>query len=177
MASKQLNRKNFFILVTVCVTNNSVYVLSIIVLAWGHVFGLAHLEELLLSLLFEILIKPVILNLLVRREIFLHEDHWVHLVMKLSAFWTIGFFPESFTFKLETDKVGPCHILFKCFEMSNILFDFFLRPLFGGLPSLKFGFILKNFEWIPSLVLGDCLFLQALFDQVHVVVILLIDFV
>ena len=146
MASKQLNRQNFFIFVPVCVTNNSVHVVNIIVLSWGHVLGLAHLEELLLSLLFEILIKPVILNLLVRREIFLHEDHWVHLVMKFGAFWTIRFFPESFTFKLETDKVRPCHILLKRFEMFNLLFNFFLGPLFCRLPSLKFGIIRKLFE-------------------------------
>ena len=174
MACKQLNGQNFFIFVPVCVTNNFIHVINVVLLAWGNVLRLAHLEDLLLCFFVKVLIKPIILYFLVRREVFLHENHWVHLVVEFGAFWTIEFFPECFTFKLETNKVRPFLILLECFKMMNLLFNFFFRPLFGGLLSFKFGFILDYFELVPSLFLWGFLFLQALFDQVHLVVILLV---
>ena len=179
MASEKLNWENLLVLVGLRVVDNFIDVFSVNFFVWGKIVWPTRLQKPFLGWLVQHLVNPVVLNFLVSRELFLQEDHRVHLEVQLITQPCFFLFPEIVASEPERQNIRTCFVFFKLFEFFNFLDNLLLGFRFNSMLCFKFYFFAIALPWVPSfvLVLDGLILLEVLFDQTHLMVVLNVDLV
>ena len=177
MASEKLNWENLLVSVGLRVGDNLIDVLFISLLVWGKIVWPTRLQKPLLGWLVQHLVDPVVLNPLVSRKFFFHEDHWMHLLIQLVTKGAFCLLIEVIALEPERHQIRTISVNFKIFEFFNFSDYLFLCFYFCNLLCFKFYFFGIELPWVPSFGLSGLILLKVLFEQPHLMVVLFINLV
>ena len=166
-------------MVSLRVVDNLIDVLFVNFSVWGKIVWPTRLQKSFLGWLVQHLVDPVVLNFLVSRELFLQEDHRVHLKVQLITQPCFFLLPEVVASEPERHNIRTSSVFFKLFEFFNFSDNLRLSFRFHSMLCLKFYFFAIALPLVPSLdlVLYGLIILEVRFDQAHLMVILKVDLV
>ena len=179
MTSEKLNWENLLVLVGLRVVDNFIYVFFVNFSVWSKIVWSTRLQKPFLGWLVQHLVDPVVLNFFISRELFLQEDHRVHLKVQLITQPCFFLFPEVVASEPHRHNIRTCFVFFKLFEFFNFSDNLLLSFRFHSMLCFKFYFFAIALPWVPSLVLviDWLILLEVLFDQAHLMVVLNVNLV
>ena len=122
------------------VVDNLIDVLFVNFSVWGKIVWPTRLQKSFLGWLVQHLVDPVVLNFLVSRELFLQEDHRVHLKVQLITQPCFFLFPEIVASEPHRHFIRTRFVFFKLFEFINFSDNLLLSFRFHSMLCLKFYF-------------------------------------
>ena len=159
------------------VVDNFIYVFFVNFSVWGKIVWSTRLQKPFLGWLVQHLVDPVVLNFFISRELFLQEDHRVHLKVQLITQPCFFLLPEIIASEPERHNIRTSSVFFKLFEFFNFSDNLRLSFRFYSMLCLKFYFVAIALPRAPRLALFGHILLEVLFDQVHLMVVFNVNLV